>query len=79
VDGTGKRMRSVLTTIPDFTDMAWQRQRSDADVVQRIETGKPPVMPAFKGKLAPEQIRWLAFYVRAFAIRSENPTTKETK
>jgi quinol-cytochrome oxidoreductase complex cytochrome b subunit len=79
VDGTGKRMRSVLTTIPDFTDMNYQRHRSDAEVIQRIETGKPPLMPAFKGKLAPEQIRWLAFYVRAFAIRSEVPTTRETK
>ena len=79
VDGTGKQMRAVLNTLPDFTDMAWQRQRADADVVQRIEIGKPPLMPAFKGKLTPEQIRWLAFYVRAFAIRSESPTTKESK
>jgi hypothetical protein len=72
-------MRAALTTLPDFTDMAWQRQRGDADVAQRIEIGKPPLMPAFKGKLAPEQIRWLAVYVRAFAIRSESPTTKESK
>jgi ubiquinol-cytochrome c reductase cytochrome b subunit len=83
VDGTGKRMRAVLTTIPDFTDMTWQRHSSDAEVIERIETGKPPLMRAFRGKLAPEQIRWLGFYVRAFGIQAEKPTTtsttKETK
>jgi ubiquinol-cytochrome c reductase cytochrome b subunit len=79
VDGSGKQMRAVLTTIPDFTDIASQRHWSDVEIVEQINTGKPPLMPAFKEKLAPEQIRWLAFYVRAFAIRSESPTTKETK
>ncbi len=79
VDGSGRQIRAVLTTIPDFTQMAWQRNVADATIIQQIETGKPPLMPAFKDKLAPEQIRWLAFYIRAFGIQSEGPATKESK
>jgi cytochrome c6 len=37
---------------------------SDADLAAAISNGKPPKMPAFKGKLTDDQIKDLAKYIR---------------
>lgn len=73
VDGKGSQMRLAIPNIPDFTNAAWQKAYSDQDLVQRIEVGKEPLMPAYKGKLSPEQILALAEYVRAFGSKPVSP------
>ena len=67
-----------MPTLPNFTDMAWQRKQSDEQIAVRIEGGEPPLMPVFRGKLPDEAIHWLGFYVRAFAIRSSDSDTSAT-
>ena len=39
---------------------------SDADLAATITNGKPPKMPAYKGKLTDDQIKSLVAYVRTF-------------
>jgi len=55
----GKKMAGTKEfASPDVQKM------SDADLAAAITNGKPPKMPAFKGKLADDQIKALAKYVR---------------
>jgi mono/diheme cytochrome c family protein len=56
--------------IPDFTDEAWHARRSDAKLVASIENGKGAVMPSFKGKLSPAEIRLLVGYIPGFPDRA---------
>jgi mono/diheme cytochrome c family protein len=70
VDGTGNTMRVALATLPDFTSAAWQKTQTDANFTSRIENGKAPMMPPFKGKLTTDQIQALLIYVRAFAAKA---------
>ena len=42
------------------------QKASDADLTATITDGKPPKMPAYKGKLADDQIKSLVAYVRTF-------------
>jgi ubiquinol-cytochrome c reductase cytochrome b subunit len=69
IDGTGNALRVALPTIPNFTDAVWQKTQTDDNFISRINDGKVPAMPAFKGKLNPEQIHALVVYVRAFAAK----------
>ncbi len=82
LDGAGSpAIRMAMPTLPNFTDFEWQQRQSDELIKHRIESGKPPLMPSFKGKLTPEEVRWLAFYVRSFAIRppaSDQTSSDET-
>jgi mono/diheme cytochrome c family protein len=66
-DGTGNRIRKVLPMIPDFTSLAWQMSQPEMAIVNQIDYGSLPLMPAFRYKLRPEQILSLAVYVRSFA------------
>ena len=42
------------------------QKSSDADLAATITNGKPPKMPAYKGKLTDDQIKSLVAYVRTF-------------
>lgn len=41
------------------------QKASDADLTATITNGKPPKMPAYKGKLTDEQIKEMVKYVRS--------------
>jgi mono/diheme cytochrome c family protein len=66
-DGTGSLVRKVLPVIPDFTSLAWQMSQTEMAIVNQIDYGSHPLMPAFRYKLTQEQILSLAVYVRSFA------------
>jgi mono/diheme cytochrome c family protein len=66
-EGTGNRIRNVLPLIPDFTSLAWQMSQTEMALVNQIDYGSLPLMPAFRYKLTREQILSLAVYVRSFA------------
>lgn len=51
---------------PDFSDAKWQSSRTDAQIAQGISDGKGKLMPAWKGKLSPEEIGGLVTRIRAF-------------
>jgi len=78
VDGTGKEVRAKMPSIADFTSMAWQLGHSDQTIAELIQTGKPPLMPAFRDKLGHEQMLALVIYIRAFSIRSTSPGFAKT-
>ena len=42
--------------VPDFTDASWQKGHSDEQIKTGIENGKGKIMPAWKDKLAAEDI-----------------------
>ncbi len=69
-DGTGNHIRKVLPLIPDFTSLAWQLSQTEMALVNQIDYGSLPLMPAFRYKLPQEQILSLAVYVRSFAPRA---------
>jgi mono/diheme cytochrome c family protein len=66
-DGTGRVIRPVLPLIPDFTSLAWQMSQTEMAIVNQIDYGSNPLMPAFRYKLSADQILRLAVYVRSFA------------
>jgi mono/diheme cytochrome c family protein len=61
-DGKGK-----VKGTPSFTDAAWQKKESDADLTDDIKKGKPPKMPAFGSKLNDGEIKALVAYLRTFS------------
>jgi ubiquinol-cytochrome c reductase cytochrome b subunit len=73
VDGSGTQLRAGLPTLPDFTGLAWQMSQTDLEITHRIHDGNEPLMPAYRDKLAPQQILALAVYVRAFAVGPLEP------
>ena len=66
-DGTGNKIRSLLSAIPDFTSAPWQAQRSDPQLLSSIVNGKGSGMPPQRGKTGEDEVRSLVAYVRAFA------------
>ncbi len=69
VDGTGNAMRKALPNIPDFTSLAWQVSQTEIALVNQIDYGSLPLMPAFRYKLTREQIQGLAVLIRSFPGR----------
>jgi mono/diheme cytochrome c family protein len=67
-DGTGIQ-RKGLPNIPDFTDLAWQMGQTEAAIVNQIDYGSLPLMPAFRYLLTRDEIVGLAVYVRSFPTR----------
>jgi mono/diheme cytochrome c family protein len=67
LDGTGNVIRKSLPNIPDFTNLAWQVAQTEMAIVNQIDYGSLPMMPAFRYKLTRDQIQGLAVYVRSFA------------
>jgi mono/diheme cytochrome c family protein len=76
-DGTGSAMRKALPNIPDFTSLAWQVSQTEIALVNQIDYGSLPLMPAFRHKLTREQIQGLAVFIRSFPSRTAGgaPTT----
>jgi mono/diheme cytochrome c family protein len=70
MDGAGSAMRKALPNIPDFTSLAWQVSQTEIALVNQIDYGSLPLMPAFRYKLTREQIQGLAVYVRSFPSRA---------
>ena len=67
-DGAGRTPLGRELTLPDFTKPTTLATMSDERVAAVIADGRPGTkMPAWLGKLAPEEIAALARYVRAFA------------
>ncbi len=58
--------------IPDFTDAAFHKGRTDTRLFASISKGRGG-MPSFKLTLKPEQIRQLVRYVRGFVTRGAMP------
>jgi mono/diheme cytochrome c family protein len=69
-DGSGKGLRKVWPLIPDFTSLAWQMSQTEMAIVNQINYGSRPLMPAFRYKLHSDQILRLAVYVRSFAAHA---------
>jgi len=63
-DGKGN---PKIKGVPDFTDAAWQKKESDAELTKTIKEGKKPIMPAFGTKLSDAEVKALVAYVRKFA------------
>jgi mono/diheme cytochrome c family protein len=70
-DGKGQTDQGTKMGIPDYTDPAWQKGKTDADItkaitegVNREKAGKKQEMEPFKDKLPPEQIAALVAYIR---------------
>lgn len=62
--GDGKGIAAVGT--PDFTSRKIQASLTDADIIKIITNGKEgTIMPAWKGKLSPQEIAAAASYVRS--------------
>ncbi len=67
-DGAGNpAMKKALPLIPNFTSLAWQMSQTEVAIVNQINYGTAPMMPAFRYKLKPEEVVGLAVYVRSFA------------
>jgi mono/diheme cytochrome c family protein len=68
-DGSGTNMRKILPLIPDFTSVAWQMSQTELAIVNQIDYGSAPLMPAWRYKLTREQVLGLAVYIRSFAAQ----------
>jgi cbb3-type cytochrome c oxidase subunit III len=66
-DGTGSNVRKAVPLIPDFTSLAWQMSQTEMAIVNQIDYGTAPLMPAWRYKLTREQVLGLAVYIRSFA------------
>jgi mono/diheme cytochrome c family protein len=75
-DGSGNRNRS--TEVPDFTRPAWQRERSDIQLLISIRDGMGRAMPGFGDRMSEKELEELAAYVRKFAPSKsvERPRTQ---
>jgi ubiquinol-cytochrome c reductase cytochrome b subunit len=67
LDGTGRQLRAQVPNIPDFTNAAWQLSHTELDLIHLVQHGKPPLMPAYRDKLAHQEILALAFHIRSFS------------
>jgi mono/diheme cytochrome c family protein len=70
-DGKGDTEKGRKLHAPDFTSAKFQRETTDKEMVDAIQNGIKSkkgavLMPAFKSKLSPDEIRVLAGYVRSF-------------
>jgi len=66
-DGSGSEMREGLPALPDFTRPAWQKGRSDPQLVVSVLGGKGAGMPPFRSKVGRDKVGDLVAYIRAFA------------
>jgi len=59
-------MRNSMKEIPDFTSAAWQKTRSDQDLMHSILDGKGTFMLPMKDKLGTVDVKDMVALVRAF-------------
>jgi len=69
LNGRGEPARNTLPVIPNFTDKAWQQDKSDAQLVISILEGKGRLMPAWTGRITDKQGAEIVTHV----IRSFGP------
>jgi mono/diheme cytochrome c family protein len=68
-DTNGKgdpQIRPAMPELPDFTNAAWQKTRSDTDFAQSILSGKGKFMPVMSDKLGTVDIMEMVKLVRGF-------------
>ena len=72
VDGKGKTDQGEKMAVGDYTDAAWQKSKTDAELkgaisdgLKRDKAGKKQEMDAYKDKLSAEEIDKLVAHVRA--------------
>lgn len=49
-----------------FTDAQWQKSQTDAQIAAVINKGQGDFMPAYKGKLTPDEVKALVAKIRSF-------------
>ena len=62
-DGKGQTEQGKKLGVLDYTDPAWQKAHSDAELKKGISEGVKG-MEGYKDKLSAEQIEWLVVFVR---------------
>ncbi|HWE23035.1 MAG TPA: c-type cytochrome [Myxococcales bacterium] len=70
-EGRGDTEKGKKLKAPDFTSSKWFDETTDKEILDTIQKGVKNkkgevLMPSFKSKLTPEQIKALAGYVRTF-------------
>jgi mono/diheme cytochrome c family protein len=65
-NGRGESGREIAQGIPDFTDLRWQRSRTDEVLRRSILEGKGGTMPAMRSKIKPDDANRLVSLVRGF-------------
>ncbi len=61
-DGKGRAKEA-----PNFTDPQWQKENSEAQMIQAIKQGKSPTMPPYGSVLSEAEIKALVAHIRSFA------------
>ena len=74
-DFTGAESRAQTPEIPDFTSEAWQKSRSDTQLLVSILDGKGKHMPAQHGRLDRDKARALVAFIRQAGPSRPAPTT----
>lgn len=64
-DGRGSQF-GKSKGVPDFTDSAWQKSRTDRQLIDSVTDGKNGKMPAWKSRLSVAEISALVGRVREF-------------
>ena len=64
-NGKANTVRGLLSGAQDFTKPTWQKDSSDADIIEAINDGTG-LMPAFGKKLRGSEMNALVGYVRRF-------------
>jgi hypothetical protein len=59
--------------VPDFTNIRWQKSRTDAQLSRIILEGRGAVMPPFRGALTLEEAWAMGRYLRTFVPVLEAP------
>ena len=76
--GTGNTVRAAMPPIPDFTNRAWHKPKTNAELVVSILEGKGTLMPANNTRISRDQARNLVAYIRAFGGVSIEPRPAAT-
>jgi hypothetical protein len=65
-----------MPSVPDFTLRDWQASHTGPGMLASILDGKGASMPAWRGRLSPDQARELVGYLRSFC-EAELPKADE--
>ena len=60
-------MRATIPALPDFTSLAWHRQKQDARLAVAILEGKGKAMPPFQERMDAKVATDLVVYLRSLA------------
>ena len=66
----GKEGYGEAPGTPDWTNPAWQDERSDEDLINSITNGKDGRMPSFQNKLKSDEIQAAVKFVRSLSVLS---------